>query len=252
MTVEATRAEICVVACSDAWRSAGEVLAHAVGVVPTVSARLARMTHNPDLVLTDGECFLMSDPPPLGETAAAGGTVEGWAPFRSVFDILATGRRHSMMGASQIDRFGNQNISCLGPHDRPTRQMFGARGAPGNSVNHRTSYWVARHAPRVFVESVDFVSGVGYDRAVGSAARFHDVHRVVTNLAVLDFDTPDHTMRIASVHPGVTVEQVQQQTGFPLVVPGDVPVTRQPTDEELKLLREVLDPNDIRAREVPE
>jgi acyl CoA:acetate/3-ketoacid CoA transferase beta subunit len=155
------------------------------------------------------------------------------------------------MGANQIDRFGNQNISCLGPHERPTRQMFGARGAPGNTVNHRTSYWVAKHAPRVFVESVDFVSGVGYDRARAAAGRFHDLHRVVTDLAVLDFRTVDHTMRIASVHPGVTVEQVQEQTGFALVVPDDVAVTREPTEEELKLLREVLDPNDVRSREVP-
>ncbi|HKC29495.1 MAG TPA: CoA-transferase, partial [Jatrophihabitans sp.] len=146
---------------------------------------------------------------------------------------------------------GNQNISCVGDHARPTRQMFGARGAPGNTVNHRTSYWVAKHAPRVFVESLDFVSGVGYDRASGSAGRFHDVHRVVTNLAVLDFATADHAMRIASVHPGVAVEDVQAATGFALVVPEDVPPTREPTDEELKLLREVLDPNSIRDKEVP-
>jgi hypothetical protein len=68
---------------------------------------------------------------------------------------------------------------------------------------------------------------------------------------VLDFAGPDHAMRIASVHPGVDVEQVEAATGFPLVVPDDVPVTREPTDEELKLLREVLDPKGIRDKEVP-
>lgn len=71
-----TRAEVCAVACADAWRDAGEVLAHAVGVLPAVGARLARMTTNTDLVLTDGEAFFMSDPPPLGRTAAHGGVVE--------------------------------------------------------------------------------------------------------------------------------------------------------------------------------
>ena len=91
------------------------------------------------------------------------------------------------MGANQIDRFGNQNISCIGPHDQPTRQLLGARGAPGNTVNHRTSYWVPKHSSRVFVERVDLVSGVGYDRADRRVGPFHDVHRVVTNLAVLDF-----------------------------------------------------------------
>ena len=133
-----TRAEVCVVACAEAWRGSGEILAHAVGIVPSISARLAKLTFEPDLVLTDGECFLMSEPPPLGRNASAGGTIESWAPFRRVFDILATGRRHSMMGASQIDRYGNQNISSIGDWRKPTRQLIGVRGAPGNTVNHRT------------------------------------------------------------------------------------------------------------------
>ena len=242
-----SRADVCAVACADLFAADGEILASPMGTMPLIGARLARLTSNPDLLISDGEAYLLAETPPLGGTSA----LEGWLPYRKVFDVVAAGTRHVVMGANQIDRFGNQNISCLGPHEKPTRQMFGARGAPGNSVNHRTSYWVAKHAPRVFVPSVDFASGVGYDRASGSAGRFHDVHRVVTNLAVLDFGGPDHAMRIASVHPGVTVEEVQEQTGFRLCVPDDVPVTREPTDEELKLLREVLDPKGIRAKEVP-
>ena len=244
---EFTRAEVCAVACADLFADDGEILASPMGTMPLIGARLARLTSNPELLISDGEAYLLADTPPLGGTSP----LEGWLPYRKVFDVVAAGTRHVVMGANQIDRFGNQNISCIGPHEKPARQMFGARGAPGNTVNHRTSYWVAKHAARVFVESVDFASGVGYDRATGAAARFHDVHRVVTNLAVLDFATLDHAMRIASVHPGVTVEQVEQQTGFPLVVPDDVGVTREPTDEELKLLREVLDPKDIRSKEVP-
>jgi acyl CoA:acetate/3-ketoacid CoA transferase beta subunit len=242
-----TRAEVCAVACADLFADDGEILASPMGTMPLIGARLARLTSNPELLISDGEAYLLADTPPLGGAAP----LEGWLPYRKVFDVVAAGTRHVVMGANQIDRFGNQNISCLGEHAHPKRQMFGARGAPGNSVNHRTSYWVARHAARVFVDAVDFVSGVGYDRAVGTAARFHDVHRVVTNLAVLDFDTPGHAMRLRSVHPGVTVEQLQAETGFPLVVPDDVPATREPTDEELKLLREVLDPKGIREKEVP-
>lgn len=242
-----TRAEVCAVACADLFADDGEILASPMGTMPMIGARLARLTSNPDLLLSDGEAYLLADTPPLGGAAP----LEGWLPYGKVFDVVAAGTRHVVMGANQVDRYGNQNISCLGPHERPTRMMFGARGAPGNTVNHRTSYWVAKHAPRVFVEAVDFASGVGYDRASGAAARFHDVHRVVTNLAVLDFATSDHAMRIASVHPGVSVEDVQSATGFSLAVPDDVATTREPTDEELKLLREVLDPNDIRSKEVP-
>jgi acyl CoA:acetate/3-ketoacid CoA transferase beta subunit len=240
-----TRADVCAVACADLFADDGEILASPMGTMPVLGARLARLTSAPDLLLSDGEAYLFADVPALGATAP----LEGWVPYRAVFDIVAWGRRHVVMGANQIDRFGNQNISCLGPHDAPTRQMFGSRGAPGNTVNHRTSYWIPKHSPRVFVESVDVVTGVGYDRATGSAGRFHDVHRVVSNLAVLDFGAPEHAMRLVSVHPGVSVADVLAATSFPLVVE-DVTTTRLPTDEELKLLREVLDPRGIREREV--
>jgi acyl CoA:acetate/3-ketoacid CoA transferase beta subunit len=243
---DVTRADICAVACADLFLDDGEVLASPMGTMPALGARLARLTSAPDLLLSDGEAYLMADVPALGATAA----LEGWLPYRAVFDVVASGRRHVVMGANQLDRFGNQNISCIGPHDAPTRQMFGSRGAPGNTVNHRTSYWVPRHSTRVFVESVDMVSGVGYDRATGSAGRFHDVYRVVTNLAVLDFGSADHAMRVVSVHPGVSVDEVQAATSFPLVTDG-VATTRLPTDEELKLLREVLDPRNVREKEVP-
>jgi acyl CoA:acetate/3-ketoacid CoA transferase beta subunit len=241
-----TRAEVCAVACADLFANDGEILASPMGTMPMIGARLARLTSNPHLLISDGEALLLAETPPIGGSSP----IEGWLPYRKVFDVVAAGKRHVVMGANQVDRFGNQNISCLGDHAHPKRQMFGARGAPGNTVNHRTSYWVAKHVARVFVESVDFASGVGYDRAVGSAGRFHDLHRVVTNLAVLDFATPDHAMRIASIHPGVTIDQVQAETGFPLVA-ADVRTTREPTDEELKLLREVLDPKGYREKEVP-
>jgi hypothetical protein len=97
------------------------------------------------------------------------------------------------------------------------------------------------------------VSGVGYDRAAAlgeRAARFHEIRRVVSNLGVFDFQTPDHSMRLASVHAGVSVEEVVDATGFPLVIPDDVPQTRPPSDSDLKIIREVLDPNDFAAKEV--
>jgi hypothetical protein len=106
----------------------------------------------------------------------------------------------------------------------------------------------------VFVEQVDMVCGVGYDRAAEagpSATRFHHVPEVVSNLGVFDFATPDHSMRLRSRHPGVTVEQIVEATGFTLAVPDEVPCTREPTAEELRLVREVIDPNGARDREVP-
>ncbi len=247
-----TRAEFCVVACADAWRGAGEIMASPFGNIPALGARLAKSTFAPDLVLTDGEAALMVGAPPL--TARAGDLVrEAPMPYRSVFDVVWSGRRHIMMMASQIDREGNQNISAIGDHAHPKVQLVGVRGAPGNSVNHPTSYWVPDHNPRSFVEHVDVVSGVGFARAAGAgpgATRFHDLRRVVSNLGVFDFATTERTMRLASVHPGVSVEDVTSATGFTLHIDNDVAETRVPTPEELELLRTVLDPKSLRDRDV--
>ena len=241
---KASRAEVCITACAEAWRGDGAILASPMGLIPSLGARLARLTFAPDLLLTDGEAYLLD----------AGQAVEGWLPYRSVFTMVAAGRRHVMMGASQLDRFGNQNISCIGDWARPKAQLLGVRGGPGNTINHPVSYWVPRHSPRVFVPAVDMVSGVGYDRAAAlgpAAARFHQLRVVVTNLAVLDFQTPDHRMRLRSVHRGVTAAEVAEATGFPLVIPGQVPATRQPTPAELALIRDRLDPDANRDREIP-
>lgn len=247
----ATIAEVCVAACADTYRDAGELLAHPVGIIPTIGARLAKLTTAPDIVLTDGAAFLMADPPPLGGTVADGGTIEGWAPFRRVFDILSTGRRQSLMGASQVDRYGNTNISLIGDWDRPKKQLIGVRGSPGNTVNHRVDYWIPRHSARVFVEEVDMVSGVGNDRAaaLGKAGRFHALGLIVTNLATFDYDE-DGLVRLRSIHPGVDPQEVVDATGFPLDA-GSATATRTPTDEELRLIREVIDPGALRNREVP-
>jgi len=250
---DATLAEICVVACAEAWRGDGEILASPIGTIPTIGARLAALTFEPDLVYGDGDAVQLGAPLPIGAPADAEKVVEAWLPFGKMFDIVWSGRRHVMMGATQIDRFGNQNIACIGPWAKPKAQLLGVRGAPGNTVNHPTSYWIQSHNARVFVEQVDCVSGVGYDRAAAAgptASEFHEIRRVITDKGVFDFETPDHAMRIRSVHPGVTVAEVQELTGFPLVVPADVPETRLPTAEELRLIREVLDPAGARVAEV--
>jgi acyl CoA:acetate/3-ketoacid CoA transferase beta subunit len=237
---DATLAEYCVVACAEAFRGDGEVLASAFGYIPTLGARLARATFEPDLLLSDGEAYLIANDLPLGGSDKI---VEGWIPFRSVFDVVWSGRRHVMMGATQLDRFGNQNISALGPHDKPKVQLIGSRGAPGNTVNHATSYWVPNHSARVFVERVDFVSGVGNDRGA------FGIKRIVTNLGILDFVTADRSARLRSVHPFHSLDDVVSQTGFPLDI-SSVTESRAPTDEELKLIREVFDPSGLRDTEI--
>ena len=238
-----TRAEVCAIACAEAFRGDGEILASPMALVPSLGARLARETFEPDLLLSDGEATFVAGPWPLGGTPPA--TTEAWIPYRAIFDLVWHGRRHVMMGASQIDRHGNQNISCIGDFAKPKNQLLGVRGAPGNTVCHPTSYWVPNHSTRVFVDKVDMVSGVGTDRGVDVPLR-----RVVSNLGVMDLGGPGRTMRLVSTHPGVTVEEVQAATGFALHV-DEVVESRLPTGEELRLIREVLDPQGLRDKEVP-
>jgi acyl CoA:acetate/3-ketoacid CoA transferase beta subunit len=241
--MSATRAEVCVVAVAECFRGDGEIVANPIGTIPRIGGLLARLSFEPDLVMTDGEAMLTD----------ADGVVEAWNPYRTMFDVVWSGRRHVMMGGSQLDPFGNHNFAAIGDMQRPKAQLLGFRGAPGNTVNNVTSYWIPNHSPRVFVESVDVVTGVGSDRAAaaGSAAtRYHSLRHVVTNLGVLDFDSPDKRMRLRSVHPGVTVDDIVAATGFELQIPADVPQSRMPSNDELRLIREVLDPGDTREQEV--
>ena len=245
---DVTRAEVCVVACAEIFRDAGEIMASPMAPVPLLGARLARLTFSPDLLITDGEALILADTPPIGKS----GPIEGWMPFSKVFDVVASGRRHVVMGANQIDRHGNQNLSAFGPLQHPTRQMFGVRGAPGNTINHPTSYWVPRHSARVFGDEVDVVSGIGYDKVDPDNPAFDDldIHRVVTNLGVFDFGGPGHTMRALSLHPGVEAGEVVENTSFEIAGLEQAPSSRLPSENELAIIRDILDPKGVRDREV--
>jgi acyl CoA:acetate/3-ketoacid CoA transferase beta subunit len=246
------RADICVVAMAECFRGDGEILANPIGTIPMIGGRLARATFEPDLAMTDGEARLIANDEAF--EWPDGKVVEHFNPYRLMFGWVWNGRRHVVMGGTQIDQYGNQNFAAIGDYQRPKVQLLGYRGAPGNTINDTTSYWVSNHTPAVLREKVDTVCGVGYDRAAAlgaEAARFHEIRFVVTNLGVLDFGTPDHRMRLRSLHPGVTADEVQEATGFDLVIPESVPTSRLPTPEELDLISTVIDPTGQRFAEVP-
>jgi acyl CoA:acetate/3-ketoacid CoA transferase beta subunit len=239
-----TRADVCCIAVAECFRGDGEIVANPIGTIPRIGGLLARRSFEPDLVMTDGEAMF----------TGADGNVEAWNPYRSMFDVVWSGRRHVMMGGSQLDPHGNHNFAAIGDMKRPKAQLLGFRGAPGNTVNNVTSYWVPNHGPRVFVPQVDVVTGVGYDRAASAgpaASTHHELRHVVTNLCVLDFATPDKRLRLRSLHPGVSVDDVVAATGFDLVISDDIPESRLPTAEELATISE-LDPSGARLKEVPD
>jgi acyl CoA:acetate/3-ketoacid CoA transferase beta subunit len=246
--IQVSRPEVCVIACAELFRDAGEIMVSPMTTIVSIGARLARLTFSPDILLTDGEARLLADTPAIG----AAGAIEGWMPFGRVFETLAWGRRHVVMGANQIDRYGNQNLSAFGPLQHPSRQMFGVRGAPGNTINHATSYWVGNHSKRVFCDAVDIVSGIGWDKVDpgNPAFRFTNVYRVVSNLGVFDFGGPGHTMRAVSLHPGVDPDEVASNTSFEVHDLDTAVRTRLATVDELALIRERIDPKALRDKEV--
>ena len=248
---DVTLAELCTFAASEAFRGNGEIVATGVGSVPRLGASLAKLTHTPELMMTDGECYLVEQPVPLGPRNYDDRKKAGYLPFSRFFDSAVwTGRRHAMVTPTQIDRYGQINLSQLGgTHKQPKTQMLGVRGFPGNTIYHPNSFFFPSHTTRVFVEGdVDMVSGVGYNpakRVAGGNYSGVALRKIITNLCVMDFGGTDNAIRVVSLHPGVTFEEVQAATGFPLEK-GDLTETPLPDAEALAIIAQ-LDPHNIRA-----
>lgn len=238
-------------AASGAWKDDGEVLATGIGIVPRLAASISMLSSNPDLMMTDSEAWLVSEPVPVGPRNGYEIKREGWMGFTRIFDNVWSGKRHAMVGPTQIDRFGQANISMIGKdYDKPRTMMLGVRGFPGNSISHANSFFVPNHSTKVFVDGeVDMVASVGYNPARlarGWSLDDIDVRMVFTNLAVMDFGGPERQLQVLSLHPGVTAEQVQEATGFALHIPADMQETAAPTDAQLALLAR-MDPHNLRA-----
>lgn len=247
---EFTLAELVVCAAAEAWRGGGEVLATGIGPLPRIAAGLAKLTFAPEILMTDGEAWLVEEPVPLGPRGDYKPKYSGWMPYGRVFDSVWCGRRHAMVTPVQVDRWGQGNIAALGDLKKPKVQLLGVRGFPGNSISHRNSMFLPSHTKRSFIEGeVDVVASVGFaDRRWPEGVKKLpvDIGIVVTNLCVMDFNGPDHAARVVALHPGVTFEEVQGETGFPLTRAETVATTPAPTEEQLAIIRR-LDPTGIRA-----
>ncbi len=243
--------ELLICAASNAWVNDGEVLATGIGLVPRLAASLSMRTSNPDLLMTDSEAYMVSEPVPVGPRKGYEPKRETWMGFSRIFDNVWGGKRHAFVGPTQIDRFGQANISCIGDHAKPKVQMLGVRGFPGNSINHANSFFVPNHNRKVFVEGeVDMVASIGYNPERlprGYTLDDIDIRLIVTNLCVMDFGGPNKQVRIVSLHPGVTAEQVQDNTGFKLSIPDEIPTTEVPTEAQLAVLAVVV-PHNLRAK----
>jgi len=247
--MEYSLAELLIAAAAESWRDDGEIMGTGIGPLPRIAVSLAKLTLNPKLATTDGECWYTTEPLPVGARVDQVAEIEGWSNYDRVFSGLWGGKRHAMVAPVQIDRFGQSNISVIGDHQKPKAAMLGARGFPGNSIHHKNSFFFPQHTTRSFVSGeVDYVCSAGWNPARFPGGKYpHGMALgiIVTELAVLDFGGADHAIRVVSLHPGVTFEQVQDNTGFPLEKPEAIPTTPAPSAEQLALIAQ-LDPKGVR------
>ena len=213
--------------------------------------RLAQLTHAPNLSFGYGGSGAVNTrlrylPESLNGSEALS-ECEAILPLEEVFDLEMSGAFDILFASGmQIDQFGNVNLVSLGPQNKPKLRGPGTVGLEFAGCVKELVYFFRSHNKNTFVPKVDFISAFGYGRGPGSRTEFgmaenHGPKLVVTNLAVMDFDTATRKMRLCSLHPGVTVERVLENTGFELITPSHVPETMLPTREELHLLRNEID-----------
>jgi glutaconate CoA-transferase, subunit B len=220
-----------------------------VGIgLPSTAANLARLTHAPRTVLVYESGTIGSKPSALplsigdGELAE---TADAVVPVPEIFSYWLQGGRVDVgfLGAAQIDRFGNLNSTVIGDYDTPKVRLPGGGGAPEIAALAGEVIVIIRQSKRTFVEQLHFRSSVGYGSGPGDRERLGLPGRgpttVITDLGVLRPDPRSRELTLTEVHPGVTVEDARAACGWPLQVAGDVSESPPPTEQELRVLREL-------------
>lgn len=243
----ATAGEVQTIAAARLLRDAASVF---IGVGrPSTAAILARMVHNPRLVLVYESGTIGAKPyrVPLsigdGELAE---TADAVVSVPEMFNYwIGPGRIEvAFLGAAQVDRYGNLNSTVIGEYDHPRTRLPGAGGAPEIAACCRDVVVIAPHTARTFVPQLDFRTTVGFGDGPGDRERLGFSGRgptaVVTDLGVLEPDPETRELRLTQLHPGVEVEQVREATGWDLQAIAEPLRTPPPTDEELSALRELL------------
>lgn len=251
--------ELMVVTFSRALAKDTRAFNGAVSFIPVCAYRLARRTHAPDLVWAASSIAVDADPAVVGASTLSDELWGGAAMLAnspSDFWGYAQGARYNTFAfrGAQMDAYGNVNNSVIGPYDRPKVRLPGGGGmADLGCMIPRIYLWSTTHNPRTFVDRLDFRSGFGWGDGGNHRASLGMAggpQLCITDLCVFDFEPESKRMRLASLHPGVSAEDVRAATGFEvLLAGGEVPVTARPSAEELHLLRTEVDPTGARRRE---
>jgi len=248
---EITRQEIMAVAAAREIRN-GEVAFIGTGL-PMVAAYLAKATHAPDVVLVFESGVVGARPKELatgvGDLRLLVGCVKSTGLYYALSLLQGGVVDIGFLGAAEVDQYGNLNSTAIGDYRRPTVRLPGSGGANDIGSTARRLVIMVPHEPRRLVSRVQYCTTPGFLDGPGARERAglrgEGPTRVITDLAVLDFDPASKRMRLATIHPGVTVEEVQGRTGFPLESTPSCCETPVPTMQEVRLLRERIDPEGI-------
>jgi glutaconate CoA-transferase subunit B len=226
--------------------------------IPMLAAILAQKTHAPNITIVFEAGGIGPQPPTLPISVGDSRTFYKALMAGSMDDAMSALQTgyvdYGFLGVGQIDEYGNINATCIGSHDNMKVSFPGSGGANDiGSLVWRTIIVTGQHDRRRFVEKLDFCTTPGYltgpgAREAAGLPRDTGPYRVITNMAVMGFDEDTKEMTLLSTHPGVTVQQVVENTGFKLKVASDVGVTAPPTAEEVRILREEIDPAGIFVR----
>jgi glutaconate CoA-transferase subunit B len=240
--------ELMAVVMARAFRDGEVVVMGAVPAVPLAACRVASTLHAPNLwYIVGGSGTVNPAPASLPQSSCDSALAPASCTLPLPEIVLLEGRGDALdvfcAGGLQIDAYGNCNLVAVGEWDRPALRGPGTVGLPFLPAVRRSIIYTMDHSVRTFVERVDFVSGPGHPRNPDEERpyRREGPTLVVTPLATLDFDSETRRMRLATVHPGVTEDQVRASTGFELPSTRQVPETPAPTPDELRVLRG-LDP----------
>jgi glutaconate CoA-transferase subunit B len=216
---------------------------------PSTAAILARMVHNPSLVLIYESGTIGAKPFHIPLSIGDGELSETADAVVSVPEMfnywIGAGRVEvAFLGAAQVDRFANLNSTVIGDYDNPRTRLPGAGGAPEIAANCGEVVVVAPHSRRTFVERLDFITTVGHGDGPGARRRLGLRGRgptaVITDLGVLEPDPTSSELTLTQLHEGVSIEQAREATGWELAVAEQPRITEAPSETELEALRELL------------
>ena len=227
----------------------GKTVAVGTGA-PCAAAMLAQKTGSPDLVILFEAGGVAPQLPEMPISVGDSRTFYRAVMAAGMVDAMTTCARglvdYAFLGGAQMDRYGNINSTCIGDYQKPKVRFPGSGGANDfASLCWRTMVMTV-HSKTRFVERCDFITSPGFLTGEGAreAAGLPEggPHKIITDLGVMGFDEKTKAMLIESLHPGVDVAKVQSETGFELIVPSEIGATEPPTAEELRILRDEVDP----------